>query len=204
VLKTGFWVLGTALCLACSLATAATAGEDYVWGESDGWVSSDAGFQGYWKYCLSISWDVTGYSDPGRALSHVSIILGLDNCLDVCKDGYFAFPDTAGSSEGESLCEVYYYVEFDCTGDPTVPEWSPTIKFEPYPGYCEPGLTGTASVCFYSIAPPDTGSTDPAYVWIKFGLDVERGLIEGPMPRCVDVPTAAEPSAWGAIKLLFR
>ena len=199
-----FWNLGVALCLACSLGTAASAGEDYVWGECEAWESSDAGFQGYWKYSMSISWNVVGYSDPSHALSHVSIILGLENCLDVCDDDYFAFPDTAGSSEGEGLCTVHYYVDFDCTGDPTVPERSPTIKFEPYESYCEPDLTGTASVFFYSIAPPDTTASGPAYVWIKFGPDVERGLIEGPMPRCVDIPTAAETSAWGAIKSMFK
>jgi hypothetical protein len=204
VLKARLWVLGATLCLAWLVASAAASGQDYVWGESEAWPSSDAGFQGYWKYRVSISWNVAGYSDPGRALSHVSIILGLDNCLDVCSDDYFAFPDTVGSSEGEGLCTVYYYLEFDCTGDPTVPERSPTIKFEPYPSECEPDIAGTATVCFYSIAPPDTASTGPAHVWVKFGPDVERGLIEGPLPRCDDISTGAETSAWGAIKLLFR
>jgi hypothetical protein len=186
------------------VAAAAGTGQDYVWGESDAWVSDDAGFEGYWKYSMSIGWDVSEYSDPAHATSHVSILLGLDNCLDVCKDGYFAYPDTVGAGTGEGPCTVYYYLEFDCAGDPTVPDPVPTIKFEPYPSYCEPDIVGTASVHFYSIAPPDTESTAPAYVWIKFGQYVERGTIEGVLPMCVDITVSTETSAWGAIKSLFR
>jgi hypothetical protein len=197
-----------ALCLAAWMAlvaaTAVCAGQDYVWGESDAWVSNDAGFEGYWKYSMSISWNVSEYSDPAHATSHVSILLGLDNCLDVCEDGYFLYPDTVGASTGEGPCTVHYYLEFDCAGDPTVPDPVPTIKFEPYPSYCEPDIAGTAWVSFYSIAPPDTESTAPAHVWIKFGQYIEKGTIDGVLPKCVDIPVSTETSAWGAIKSLFR
>jgi hypothetical protein len=176
----------------------------YLWGSCSATFPNDPGFKGYWKYCLDVSWDVSPYDPKAHGVSHVSILLGLDDCPSACKDGYFAFADTAGSSSGVEGCTVYYYVEFDCKGDPTIPPAVPTIKFEPYENSCEPDVAGTAHVCFYSEAEPRPAGTLPAYVWIKFGPYIEEGTLEGTLPRCEQGTNPREPSTWGSIKALYH
>lgn len=180
----------------------AAAGDEVVFGKSVASLSWDKGFEGYWKYCLTISWDVNKFEGKPQDLSHISILLGLENCLRACTSGYFAFPDTAGSNATSGGCVVYYYVEFDCKGDPTIPDQVPTIKFEPYQGACEPGTSGTANLCFYSLAPPKLTTTSPSSVWIKFGLNVASGSFEGSVPNCINPTNPVEQSTWGAIKSL--
>jgi hypothetical protein len=100
--------------------------QEHIWGTSSAALSNDPGFEGYWKYCFEISWDVTGYD--GYGVSHIDILLGLELCPCVCFDGYFAFADTVGSGPGTtngSGCTVYWYGYFECEGDPTVPDGGP-------------------------------------------------------------------------------
>jgi hypothetical protein len=179
-------------------------GREVVSGTSTAWLSSDPGFEGYWKYCLKITWDVTEYGGKPHDVSHISIILNLEDCERACSPGYFAFADTAGSSVGGDGCTIYYYTEFNCKGDPTIPEGGPTIKFEPYTGECETGVSGTANVCFYCLAPPKLSTTFPSSVWIKFGLNVASGTLEGAMPNCIAPANSVRTSTWGAIKALLE
>jgi hypothetical protein len=193
-------VAAAVLGLLLSASAAAAAGE-YVWGAGSAWLTDDPGFEGYWKYCITVSWDVRDFSNPAHAVSHVSVLLGLETCGETNTPGYFAFDDTVGTSDGPDSCTVYYYSEFNRAGDPTIPAPVPTIKFEPFANSCEPGVTGTAHLCFYSLAPPRSASSDPSAVWIKFGQDVASGALDGVLPSCRT--TAAEPSSWGRIKALM-
>jgi hypothetical protein len=198
-----FILIGIGLSLVLAALSDPASGQEYVWAESQAAPSGDEGFRDYWKYVLSIGWDVSEYSAPPHAMSHISVLLGLETCLSTCEDIYFAFPDTVGMGQGEGPCKVYYYVELDCRGDPTIPDEVPTIKFEPYPSVCEPDIAGTISVCFYSLAPPDTVGTMPAYVWMKFGPHIERGRLEGVLPKCLGRPAGTEASTWGTIKSFY-
>lgn len=190
-----------ALGLLVGVSAIAIAEEDYVSATSSAWLADDEGFEGYWKYCITVTWNVRDFSNPAHSLSHVSILLGLETCAQVSSPGYFAFDDTVGASVGYDGCTVYYYSEFNRTGDPTIPEPVPTMKFEPYETSCEPGVAGTAHVCFYSLAAPKTASSFPSSVWIKFGQNVTSGRLEGALPGCRF--TAVEPSTWGRIKALI-
>jgi len=184
------------------LASGVAAQEEYIQGEAAAMLSPDQGFEGYWKYCLLTSWDVSTHPEGAHGVSHLSIVLGLEACLAACGDACIGFPDTVGAGQGEGGCTVYYYAEFDLKGDPTVPASAPTLKFEPYPGSCEPDVSGVVSVCFYSLVPPSP-SASSGHAWIKFGPYVEAGTIEGMLPSCTGTSALAN-STWGAIKRLFR
>ncbi|MFC1799942.1 hypothetical protein ACFL2Z_03420 [Candidatus Eisenbacteria bacterium] len=175
---------------------------DYIGGDATAIRITEPGLEGYWKYCVTINWDTSQYSEGARGQSHVSIVLGLEECLGYCGDACFMFPDTVGVSDGVDGCEVYYYAEFNIGGDPTLPPTTTTVKFEPYPADCEPDVSGTASVCFYSMFPPRIADSNPGSLWIKFGQFVEEGLITGMLPSCRTAAT--EESSWGSIKRLFR
>ena len=177
---------------------------EFVWGTSSASPSTDLLFEGYWKYCLEIGGDISAYDPQGHGLSHVSILLSLEDCPCSWSWAHLAFADTAGSGSGDSGCVVLYYVEFDCKGDPTVPDDAPAIKFEPYEGSCEPAMIGSARVSFYSLARPIPIDTARNELWIKFGSYIERGRIEGYLPRCELGPSYMEATRLGRIKALFR
>ena len=200
--RTDLIIVGVLVGLVLTLAAGVHA-QEHVWGTSSASLSSDPGFVGYWKYCLTITWDVTNYGGKPHALSHISILLGLENCPRACDFGYFAFADTVGYGTGEKGCTAHYYSYFECKGDPTIPVRMPTVKFEPYESGCEPGVAGTAVVCFYSVSPPRPIYPFLRPIWIKFGLNVTDGPLEGVLPNCINPSNALEPSTWGAIKALF-
>jgi hypothetical protein len=185
------------------LAAVAYAQSEYVWGDASATAVSDHGLRGYWRYCITVGWDVSQYVSRPHAMSHVSIILGLEECLADCGGACFMFPDTVGVGDGVDGCNVYYYAELNLKGDPTIPPQSPTLKFEPYSAPCEPDVAGTATLCFYSLIPPEGGNPEPRSVWIKFGLNTEEGLISGMLPSCRGT-AAYDASTWGSIKRLFR
>ena len=175
--------------------------EGEVWGTSTAEISTDPGFEGYWKYCIEINWDL---KDIGPwALSHASLLLGED-CVCECNDTYFAFADTIGSGPGEGGCEVYYYAELECEGDPTIPFPEPTLKFEPFEGDCEPDVVGTAYLCFYSFLFPTSHGTFEDCLVVKFSTRHITGDLEGVLPLCDPGASATERSTWGAIKVLCR
>jgi hypothetical protein len=124
-------LLGVAVPITAIAPALLLAVDDYVIGESEANISYDAGFLGYWRYDLTVTWDVTAYPDGGHDLSHMSFVIGLEDCPIACRNGYFVFPDTAGSSLGGGGCTVYYYVEFNCTGDPTTDSASLIASVQP-------------------------------------------------------------------------
>jgi hypothetical protein len=195
-------ILGIVI-ITCIDAPAAFAASEYVWGEAVVTEAPEPEFDGYWKYCLSIGWDVSEYADGAHGASHLSLVLELEACLADCGHACFAFADTVGKGVGSNECAVFYYAELDLAGDPTVPAESPTVKFEPYPDVCEPDIAGTAHVCFYSLIPPEAGDSDEAFIWIKFGPYTEDGVITGMLPSC-EGTAAIGRSTWSSIKRLFR
>jgi hypothetical protein len=181
----------------------ASAYPDYVWGEASATEATDPEYNGYWKYCISIGWDVSEYAEGPHGASHVSIALELEDCLADCGDACLAFADTVGVGDGVSGCSVYFYAELDIKGDPTVPAETPTVKFEPHPDACEPDIAGKAHVWFYSSLPPEAGDAPPASIWIKFGPYIAEGLITGKLPSCSGTAAIGR-STWSSIKRLFR
>jgi hypothetical protein len=185
------------------LAVSVHAQSAYVWGDASASAVTAPGLRGYWEYCITIGWDVSQYGEHPYGMSHLSLILGLEECLADCGGSCFVLPDTVGVGTGVEGCGTYFYAELNLKGDPTVTPETPTLKFEPYPAFCEPGAVGTATMCFYSSIPPESGASEPGFVWIKFGLNIEEGMITGMLPSCRGT-AANESSTWGSIKRLFR
>ena len=187
------------LILTALLFAAATAPAQVIWGTSSATYPNDPGFEGMWKYCLEIEWDTSGH-----ALSHTTLFIGLEVCPLFCDPGFFMFPEPAGSGPGEDGCTVIYYGSFLCYGDPTMPgDEGPTIKFEYDEEIgCEPGPTGTASLCFYSIGFPTEPDIFLDYLGIKYGTDTNTGDLEGVLPTCIISSVQAQ--SWGSVKALYR
>ena len=202
IMSSGMKVLAATILAILLVAFTAQAQTDYIGGSATATRISEPGLEGYWKYCMTINWDTSQYPDGARGQSHMSIVLGLEECLGYCGESCFMFPDTVGVSDDVDGCSVYYYAELDLKGDSTIPPATSTLKFEPYSADCEPGVTGTASVCFYSIFPPRVADYLPGSIWIKFGQFVEEGIITGSLPGCRTAAT--ENSSWSGIKRLFR
>jgi hypothetical protein len=183
------------------LAAPAVANPD-VWGTGSASLSTDPGFEGYWKYCYEVDW--VGLP---HGVSHVDILLWLlQDCECVCSPGYFAFADTTGSGPGTpngEPCMVYYYGLFECFGDPSIDIDGPLVKFEPYEDHCEPGAEGWVRACFYSVAAPIPA---PAGEWvvIKFAREYATGPLTGVMPGCDSAYSARDNVSWGQIKALYR
>jgi hypothetical protein len=185
------------------LAGSTFAQSAYVWGDASATAVSDMGMTRYWEYCITLGWNVSEYGLHPYGMSHVSLILGLEECLADCGGRCFVLPDTVGIGTAGDACDLYFYAELDLKGDPTVPLGTPTLKFEPYPASCEPGATGTAAICFYSLIPPESGESEPGSIWIKFSTYTEEGTITGMLPSCRGT-AANETSTWGSIKRLFK
>jgi hypothetical protein len=192
-------ILTMLLVLTAALLVGAPSHAQVIWGTSSATFPHDPGFEGMWKYCLEVEWDTSGHG-----LSHTVLFIGLEDCLLYCDPGYFAFPDPAGTGPGEGGCTVIYHGSFLCEGDPTMPgDDGPTLKFE-YDELvgCEPGATGTATLCFYSMGVP----TDPElfidYLGIKYGTSTDTGDLQGVLPSCTTSPV--ENASWGTIKGFYR
>jgi hypothetical protein len=193
--------LGLVLAAVLCLAAAPAAEAQVIWGTSSASLSTDPGFEGYWKYCFDIHWNTNPVG--AHALSHADVFLGLEDCATACDPGRFAFADTVGSGDGECGCTVYYTGAFYCHGEPHFPQFPyPTVKFEYVEGDCEPGTVNSAYVCFYSRFIPGPPALHPDALGIKFGLDTATGPLEGPLPVCEVSPV--EEGTWGTIKSLYR
>jgi hypothetical protein len=195
-------ILAAMLLIVVLTGLTAYAQTDYIGGNATATRMTEPGLEGYWQYCITINWSTSEYPDGAHGQSHVTMVLGLEDCLALCGESCFMFPDTVGVSDGEGDCDVYYYAELDFSGDPTIPPMTSTLKFEPYPAECEPDVSGTASVCFYSVFPPRIVDSNPGALWIKFGLFTEEGFITGQLPSCRTAAT--EESTWGGIKSLYK
>jgi hypothetical protein len=190
-------MFAVALCLGATT----TALAQPIWGTSSASLSTDPGFEGYWKYCLEIHWDTNPFGS--HAMSHADVFLSLEDCANACEPGRFAFADTAGSGDGDGGCTVYYTGEFLCQGDPHFPQFPfPTVKFEPIEAACEPGTVNSAYVCYYSQFIPGPYAVHPDALGIKFGQNTGTGPLEGVLPICEVSPV--EDRTWGTIKSLYR
>jgi hypothetical protein len=161
---------------------------------------------GVWKYCISFSYDITALN---HSPSHFSLLVGvLSECSCVCDLGVIWFDTPAGSSTGSGEngpCTVDYDGVFDCTGDPTLPgDLGPTLKWEvPAEPTCEPDLTGTGTLCFYSVLQPGATPSSTSMA-IKLGQQVCYGSVTGLLPACEGCPVRTDSKSWGAIKALYR
>jgi hypothetical protein len=194
---------GMMVILGLTLVTVAMGQGEVVSGTITAVRNTEPPFQGYWRYCLTISWDTNNYGGKPHGVSHFSLPLGLGSCKYICETGYVMFADTAGSSVAASGCTAYYYGDFNCKGDPSISLVGPTVKFEPYGSGCEPGIVGIATMCFYSPVAPGAPGTYANGVWIKFGLNKTYGPLVGQLPGCASPVIGTEASTWGGIKALF-
>jgi hypothetical protein len=167
-------------------------------------VSSDPGFEGLWKYTLSGSWDVGQH-----ALSHLDILLMIENCPILCDAGIFHFASPSGQSTGEdslgSPCTLFYGGSFLCNGDPSIPPnlREPTVKFQAIPGQsCETTTEGSGTWFFYSLLSPGPETLHQDVIVIKHGNSACTGDVTGRLPICET--TAIEENTWGSVKILFR
>jgi hypothetical protein len=193
-------ILATGILVA--LLVSAALGEPDLAATGSAWMSTEPGYEGYWKYCYEVTWSALPHG-----VSHLDFLLTMiEDCTCVCVEGYFAFEDTVGTGPGvygEDPCTVVYYGFFECNGDPSIPIFGPLIKFEPFEGGCEPSTEGTAYLCFYSVAAPIYG-TWVDYIAIKFGGLSEYGTLEGPLPGCEYGASGIEEATWGQVKGLYR
>lgn len=161
---------------------------------------------GVWKYCVSLTYDVTSL---GTSPSHFSLILAaISECGCACDPGVFGFETPAGTSPGTDQvtglpCTVEYQGVFECGGDPTLPSIPGlALKWEVPPGTsCEPDVTGTGTFCFLSLLPP--GAASSATAAIKLGQGSCSGTVTGTFPLC-NCPTPVRPGTWGRLKSLYR
>lgn len=165
---------------------------------------------GLWQYTLTVDWD-TGTQ---HGLSHLDLLMGYENHNCECDQFSFAFPDTAGSSEGErgavsykfqlrdDPCTVFYEGFFECWGDPSIPGvYEPLLKFEPYEGDgCEPGPVGSMTVVFYSDWEPVPVMMPNEWLVIKFAGYSCFGQVDGVLPQLDCIHTAAESADWSGVK----
>jgi hypothetical protein len=188
---------------ACLLAIAGeAAATPDVWATGTAEISTDPGYEGFWKYCYEVSWCALPHG-----VSHVDVLLWMvQDCPCLCSQGYFAFADTVGSGPGTpngEPCIVCYHGMFECNGDPSVGLEMPVIKFEPYEDHCEPDVEGWAHLCFYSVAEP-IGIGSGECVGIKFAGEFAVGDLTGVLPGCDTERSSPAPAAWGKIKALYR
>ena len=165
---------------------------------------NDPGFEGLYKYTVTGGWDVHQFG-----LSHIDFFIALKNLECVCDPRVVKFPAIPGTSNGVNgagSCTEYYNGEYNCMGDPTVPQElrAPTVKFNAIDGNgCEAAVTGTGTWIFYSPFPPAPFTVYSNGVAIKHGQQVCTGDLAGQMPLG-DCSTAAEARSWGSVKSLYR
>ena len=165
-------------------------------------ISSDPGFVGLWKYCISGSWDV----GASPALSHINFYVGLLACECVCDPRVIKFGSPAGTSTSD--CKVTYEGEYLCNGDPSIPPelQTPAVKFEYPDGQgCEPSTSGTGTWCFYSPLPPNPATVYPDAIVIKYGSgNACTGDLTGQLPSCDCTTHTHGKRTWGSLKLIYR
>jgi len=198
-------LLPLAVSLVFTPAAPAFAGDACVSGTITAEESNDPGFEGYYKYTIELSWDVTGFAVP----SHFDLFLDLGVCDCICDADVFEFPSPAGTSDGLDAqgapCVVSYDGSFACMGDPSLPKDDrPAVKFDAATApECEPGETGSATFCFYSLFPPFGDETTISSAGVKHGPDFCEGTLMGPVPDC-ECAVSVDPSSWSRIKGQYR
>jgi hypothetical protein len=168
-------------------------------------LSTDPGFEGLYKYCVEVRWDLDRYD-----VSHIDVFLAIPDCPCVCDKRLVSFGVPAGqslnTSSGGSTCELDYFGEYACKGDPSLPPGinGPAVKFQPDPqSACAPGVSGHGTFCFYSPMPPQPDASYLNALAIKHGQEVCYGALDGQLPSC-DCAVPAQAQTWGAVKDLYR
>jgi hypothetical protein len=189
--------------LACSVILLAPAAfAQCVSGSITSELETSGPFAGLWKYTLEITWDVQ------QGLSNVVIECGAE-CERAMCDAAWAFADTSGTGDGVTNdetstpgdCVVPFAGAFDCFGGPLHGLGGPTVKWDALDSPdCEPGTTGSATLCFWVDLPPDPDSEAPI-VLIKSGQNVCEGMIMGDCPTC---PVGVESIDWSEVKVQFK
>jgi hypothetical protein len=196
-------IIATVLVLTLLAAAPSRAGE-CVSGTVTAALSQDSGFEGLYKYTVQFEWSLGQF-----ALSHLNVNLSLSSCDCRCDEDLIVFPVPAGSASGPGddgpFCKLDYFGEYLCNGDPSIPDSTPAVKFEPdQDGGCEPGLSGNGTMCFYSPLAPGAPAVQPA-LDIKHGQSVCVGPLSGVLPFCQGTcAVAVEDHPWGMVKALFR
>ena len=152
-------------------------------------------FAGLYKYTSVLTWR----TDQG--LSNVTMDCGFGQCPEATCNQTFLFDDPAGFGDGEGGCTMEFTGEFNCQGNPSIGFIDPAIKWDAV-GDCQPGKSGTVTLCFYTNLGPRADYVAPVFI-IKNGGGVCRGTVTGDCPAapCV-VPTAE--MTWGQVKAKFR
>jgi hypothetical protein len=156
---------------------------DRVLGSSTVSLSQDPGYEGLWKYCVTVNWSFERHD-----LGHLDVFLDLDTFVGGCTGGSVIFPSPAGHSNGEDFfgneCFLDYRGEFLCKTDPSIPftGLGATVKYEPLEAGCMTGQVGIGTFCFYSIVPPGQATQHGNAVAIKHGREVDFGVLIGSLP----------------------
>ncbi|MBN1631344.1 MAG: hypothetical protein JW990_16395, partial [Thermoleophilia bacterium] len=72
----------------------------------------EPGFEGYWRYCIDVSWDTAEMG--GHAMSFVNFFISLGECPCACSPGLVRFAYPAGTGIGEDGCEIALNGIYDC------------------------------------------------------------------------------------------
>lgn len=160
-------------CAVLAQSVSGTATVDYGTGE----------FEGYWCYTIEFTWD------SPQSLSNLSNFLGLEDLVCACDAGLFAFDYPAGQTTGldDNMMECMsdYSGEYVCTGNPSLPDELSSmaaVKWEPSPEICDPGLTGSGWVRFYSLLAPGVSNFHDDVLVLKSDSFTILGDVTGPLP----------------------
>lgn len=180
-------------------------------------LSTDTGYEGLYKYCISLSW-TDDHADVDDALAASIAVDLLANCPCACDEGTILFDNPgAGSGSGsddDGTCE--FAGEYSCGGTSSSP--GPKVVFSLVAGDdCDLDDTGAGSFCFYSpLAPGPSGvhvvtfsddEDDDDADGLNDDIDEDdetcQGTLAGSLPECKCV-TPVDGSTWGSIKGMYR
>ncbi len=169
-------------------------------------ISTDAGFEGLYKYVFSAVWE-TSSPEEGDALSYILFSLGVEcPCLCDSSAASIVFPDPAGTSTSDvEGCEAVFDGFIECNGHEDITD-NAVVKFEVRDtSPCEPVSYGSGTWIFYSSMSPLPAADYPDAVFIKHGEMICLGDLSGQLPNCYEcVMVSNEESTWGSIKSIYR
>lgn len=177
--------------------TAGSVAADCVSGTVTAQIQMSGPFAGLYKYTIDFAWDTP------QGLSNVTLDCGFGDCPEQACTHLWLFDTPAGMTDGvPDPCTVNYAGEFNCEGNPSIGVTNPIIKWDALSDStgCEPGNTGSGTLCFYTDVPPREESSNPVFI-IKDGQNVCNGMLMGDCPSACTVPT--EEITWGQIKAIF-
>ena len=161
---------------------------------------------GVWKYCLSLSYDVTALAQIPR---HLKLMLpAISDCPCVNAPGTFAFLTPAGTSRGVDQLTgirgtVPWIGDVGSEDDPNLPQFNGlVIDWGLHANDTwDPDLKGTGRFFFLSRLRPTVSTSTTAA--IHLGPLRCIGTVTGPLPGC-DCATPVRPGTWGRMKAIYR